>query len=116
VLRQVRDVPDNVLKAVQKLHRLRRLKKIAKRSDESANAGDVLRDIKDIERRILDELRCTHETLLAVPVALMKVDAARGNRNLDRIMAELSETNVRLNDLAASHEELRSTGQSLRYP
>jgi hypothetical protein len=31
-------------------------------------------------------------------------------------MAELSETNVRLNDLAASHEELRSTGQSLRYP
>lgn len=116
VLGQVKDVPDNVVKAVQKLHRLRRLKKIAKRSEDATNSGEVLREIKEMERNIEEELRRTHETLLAVPVSLMKVDTARGNRNLDRIIEELSETNLRLNDLATSHEEVRAAGQSYRYP
>jgi large-conductance mechanosensitive channel len=116
VLDQVRNVPDNVLKAVQKLYRLRRLKKIAKRSEDATNSAEVLRDIKDMEHRIQEELRRTHETLLSVPVNLMKVDAARSSRNLDRIVSELSETNLRLNDLAASQEEVRAAGQSFRYP
>lgn len=108
VLRQVRNVPDNVLKAVHKLYRLRRLKKIAKRSEDAANADDVLSDIKDMERQIQTELRRTHETLLSVPVSLMKVDTARGDRNLDRVISELSATNQRLNDIATSYDEVRA--------
>lgn len=115
LLRQVRDVPANVNRAVSKLHRLRRIKKIAKRSEDVAGAADVLSDIAAMERCIIGELRRTHETLLAVPVTLMKVDVARGERNLDRIIAELSETNRRLNDLADSYGEVRAQ-QNLSYP
>lgn len=114
MLRQVRDVPDNVVRALNKLHRLRRIKKIAKRSEDVTNASDVLNDIKLMERQIVVELRRTHETLLSVPVSLMKVDTARGERNLDRMIAELSETNQRLNDLADSYGDLRAK-QNLGY-
>ncbi len=105
LLRQVRDVPGNVNRAVCKLNRLRRIKKIAKRSEEAAH---VLSEIEVMERGIVGELRRTHETLLAVPVTLMKVDVARGERNLDRIIAELGETNCRLNNLAESYREVRA--------
>ncbi|BCX03343.1 MAG: hypothetical protein KatS3mg053_1281 [Candidatus Roseilinea sp.] len=115
LLRQVRDVPNNVTRALCKLNRLRRIAKIAKRSEEAAHAAGVLDDIKAMERCIVDELRRTHETLLTVPVVLMKVDVARGERNLDRIIAELSETNRRLNDLADSYGEVRAE-QNLSYP
>jgi anion-transporting ArsA/GET3 family ATPase len=107
VLRQVRDVPDNVTKAVRKLHRLRRLKKIAKRS-EDMDTDTVLSDIKEMERRIQAELRRTHEMLLSVPISLMKVDTARGDRNLDRIVTELSATNQRLNDIASTYEDMKT--------
>jgi len=110
VLRQVRDVPDNVAKAVQKLHRLRRLKKIAKRT-EDVDTDVVLSDIKEMERRIQTELRHTHETLLSVPVSLMKVDTARSDRNLDRIVTELSATNQRLNDIASTYDDMKANTQ-----
>jgi cell division protein FtsL len=110
VLRQVRDVPDNVAKAVQKLHRLRRLKKIAKRA-EDVDTDVVLSDIKEMERRIQTELRHTHETLLSVPVSLMKVDTARSDRNLDRIVTELSATNQRLNDIASTYDDMKANTQ-----
>jgi len=115
LLRQVRDIPGNVARALHKLQRLRRIKKIAKRSEDAANAADVLDDIVRMERQIVDELRRTHETLLAVPVTLMKVDAARGERNFDRVIVALSETNQRLNDLADSYGEVRAK-RNLGYP
>ncbi|GIV83119.1 MAG: hypothetical protein KatS3mg052_0126 [Candidatus Roseilinea sp.] len=111
LLRQVRDVAGNVNRAVGKLNRLRRIKKIAKRSEEAAH---VLSEIEVMERSIVGELRRTHETLLAVPVTLMKVDVARGERNFDRIIAELGEANRRLNDLAESYREVR-TAQTPSY-
>lgn len=112
VLRQVRDIPANVTRALHKLHRLRRIKKIAKRANGATNAADVLAEITLMEDQVVSELRRAHETLLSVPVSLMKVDAARGERTLDRIIAELSETNQRLNDLADSYGEVRA---GLRY-
>lgn len=115
LLRQVRDIPGNVVRALHKLQRLRRIKKIAKRSEDAANAADVLDDIVRMERQIVDELRRTHETLLAVPVTLMKVDAARGERNFDRVIVALSKTNQRLNDLADSYGEVRAK-RNLGYP
>jgi len=113
LLRQVRDIPAGVVRALHRLQRLRRIRKIARRSADVAAA--VLDDIARMERQIVDELRRTHETLLEVPVALMKVDVARGERNLDRIIAALSETNQRLNDLADSYGEVRAE-RSMGYP
>lgn len=110
VLRQVRDVPDNVAKAVQKLHQLRRLKKIAKRAEDT-DTEVVLNDIKEMEQRIQSELRHTHETLLSVPVSLMKVDTARSDRNLDRVVTELSATNQRLNDIASTYDDMKANAQ-----
>jgi len=48
-------------------------------------------------------------------VTLMKVDAARGERNFDRVIVALSETNQRLNDLADSYGEVRAK-RNLGYP
>ena len=115
LLRQVRDIPGSVVRALHRLQRLRRIRKIAKRSTDAAGAAAVLDDIMRMERQIVDELRRTHETLLEVPVTLMKVDVARGERNLDRIIVALGETNQRLNDLADSYGEVRAE-RNLGYP
>lgn len=115
LLRQVGNVPNNVNRALHKLHRLRGIKDIAQRSENVPRAANVLSDIAEIERNIIDELRRTHEMLLALPVTLMKMDTVRGGRYLDRVIAELSETNHRLNDLAESYNELRAR-QDLRQP
>lgn len=116
LLRQVKDVPDNTAKALWKLYRLRKLKKMVKQSEYSENSAELLSDIKSMERNVIAELQRMRETLLPIPLALMKVDSARSERSLERIVAELSETNLRLNDLAAGYDEVRTASQSFRYP
>jgi hypothetical protein len=108
VQKQTKEVTANVNKALSKLERLRKIKKIAKRNEDAANSPEVLRDIKAMERKIQDELLRTHEVLLSMPVMLMKVDAARGDRDMDRIIDNLSDTNHRLDDLATGYDDLRS--------
>jgi hypothetical protein len=61
-----------------------------------------------LEAHILAELRRTHQTLLEMPVALMKLDLARGDRDFQRMVAALDEANRRLYDLAESYEALRA--------
>ncbi len=104
LLRQLQRVPENISRALGKLQRLRRVKKIAQRSE---GAGAVLQEIARLEAQILAELRRTHQTLLEMPVALMKLDLARGDRDFQRMIAALDEANRRLHDLAESYEELR---------
>ena len=104
LLRQLQRVPENISGALGKLQRLRRVKKIAQRSE---GAGAVLQEIARLEAQILAELRRTHQTLLEMPVALMKLDLARGDRDFQRMVAALDEANRRLHDLAESYEELR---------
>jgi hypothetical protein len=43
-----------------------------------------------------------------MPVALMKLDLARGDRDFQRMVAALDEANRRLHDLAESYEALRA--------
>jgi len=105
LLRQLSRLPENVNRALHKLQRLRRVKRIAKRSE---GAGAVLQDILQMEEQIIAELRSAHQTLLAMPVALMKLDLARGDRDFERMIASLDESNRRLHDLAESYEELRA--------
>jgi len=105
LLRQLNQVPQNITHALGKLGRLRRVKKIAQRSE---GAGAVLQELAHLEAQIVAELRSAHQTLLAAPVALMKLDLARGDRDLQRIIAALDEANQRLRDLAESYEALRT--------
>jgi hypothetical protein len=108
VQKQMKDVTANLDRTLSKLERLRKVKKIAKRNEDATNSTEVLRDIKVMEQKIQEELLRTHEVLLSMPVMLMKVDAARGDRDLDRIIDNLSDTNHRLNDLATGYDDLRS--------
>jgi hypothetical protein len=103
LLRQLNQVPENIIRALGKLQRLRRVKKIAK---SSGHAGAVRDEIAHLEAQILAGLRNAHQTLLAAPVTLMKLDLARGDRDLQHIIAELGEANQRLRDLAESYEAL----------
>ncbi len=105
LLRQLNQAPQNITRALGKLQRLRRVKKIAQRSEQ---AGAVLQELAHLEAQIVAELRSAHQTLLAAPVALMKLDLARGDRDLQRIIAALDEANQRLRDLAESYEALRA--------
>jgi hypothetical protein len=105
LLRQLNQVPQNIARALGKLQRLRRVKKIAQRTE---HAGTVLQELAHLEAQIVAELRSAHQTLLAAPVALMKLDLARSDRDLRRIVAALDEANQRLRDLAESYEALRT--------
>lgn len=109
VQRQMKEVTANVNRALNKLERLRKVKKIARRNEDANNSAQVLSEIRVMEQKLRDELRMTHEVLLSMPVTLMKVDDARGNRELDRVIENLSSTNQRLNDLASGYNDLRST-------
>jgi len=103
LLRQLNQVPENIIRALGKLQRLRRVKEIAK---SSGHARAVLDEIAHLEAQILAGLRNAYQTLLAAPVTLMKLDLARGDRDLQHIIAELGEANQRLRDLAESYEAL----------
>jgi len=104
LLRQLNQAPQNITHALGKLGRLRRVKKIAQRSE---GAGAVLQELALLEAQIVAELRSAHQTLLDAPVALMKLDLARGDRDLQRIIAALGEANQRLHDLAESYKDVR---------
>ena len=106
--RQMKEVTANVNRALNKLERLRKVKKIARRNEDASNSAQVLGEIRVMEQKIRDELRVTHEVLLSMPITLMKVDTARGDRDLDRAIDNLSNTNQRLNDLASGYDDLRS--------
>ena len=108
VQRQMKEVTANVNRALNKLERLRKVKKIARRNEDASNSAQVLGEIHVMEQKIREELRLTHEVLLSMPVALMKVDAARGNHDLDRAIENLSDMNQRLNDLASGYNDMRS--------
>lgn len=108
VQRQMKEVTANVNRALNKLERLRKVKKIARRNEDASNSAQVLSEIRVMEQKLRDELRASHELLLSMPVTLMKVDDARGNRDLDRVIENLSSTNQRLNDLASGYDDLRS--------
>lgn len=104
---QVSQVPRNLALALQRLHRIRKVKKIAKRSPDTQNLDAILDDVREMERRVQDELSRMHETLLSVPVSLLKIDVARNGRSIERIVEDLSDMNNRLGDVAETYDDLR---------
>jgi ElaB/YqjD/DUF883 family membrane-anchored ribosome-binding protein len=105
---QIKSVPENTSHALAKLTRLRRLKDIAQHQADSDYAAEVIRQLDEMEAQVYAQLRQMRYTLLDLSVALMKVDVSRGDGSLDRLIARLSETNQRLDDLADGYADVRS--------
>jgi hypothetical protein len=105
---QTRRVPENTLRAVSKLQRLHRLKDIARRHSDEDYAARIVREIEELEAGLQAQLKHMRRTLLDISVALMRVDLARDDYSLDRLMRELSATNQRLNDLADGYADVRA--------
>ena len=104
--RQAREVPDNLAKALWTLARLRRI-------DDSLDPqydrdGQNRQEITDMQNKLLAEMKHSVEILSSIPVSLMKVELARGDGGLDRLLAALDETNKRLLDMSASYTEIRA--------
>jgi DNA repair exonuclease SbcCD ATPase subunit len=105
---QIKQVPENTSHALAKLNRLRRLKDIAHHQADSDYAAEVMRELEAMEAQVHAQLRQMRYTLLDLSVALMKVDVSRGDGSLDRLIARLSETNQRLDDLADGYADVRA--------
>lgn len=105
---QIKQVPENTSHALTKLNRLRRLKDIAQHQADSDYAAEVMRELEAMEVQVHAQLRQMRYTLLDLSVALMKVDVSRGDGSLDRLIARLSETNQRLDDLADGYVDLKA--------
>ncbi len=103
--RQAREAPDNLVRAMWKLARLRR---IADSIDPDFDrAGQNRQTITELQDKLLAEMAHSVEILSAIPVSLMKIEIARGDAAADRLLADLNETNRRLQDMSASYAEIR---------
>jgi hypothetical protein len=105
---QIKQVPENTSHALAKLNRLRRLRDIAQHRADSDYAAEVIQELDAMEAQVHAQLRQMRYTLLDLSVALMKVDVSRGDGSLDRLIARLSETNQRLDDLAEGYADVKS--------
>ncbi len=101
--RQAREVPDNVAKALWHLARLRRLS--ASIDPQLAADQQNRQDLLDQETKIQAAMTQSVELLAALPVSLIKVEIARSDRAIDRLAADLDESNKRLIDLSAAYAE-----------
>ncbi len=101
--RQAREVPDNVNRALWNLARLRRLSaSVDPRSDPENQHQQT---INDLENKTLAEMAQSVELLASLSVSLIQVELARGDRSVDRLLADLDESNKRLADLSSAYAE-----------
>ena len=107
--RQAREVPENLVKAMWTLARLRRVDdSLDPRFDRE---GQNRREIAEMQDMLVAEITHSVEVLSNIPVSLMKVELARSEGSVDKVLAELDEANKRLLDLSASFVEVKQWGQ-----
>jgi hypothetical protein len=104
--RQAREVPDNLVKGLWTLARLRHTQDSI---DPRFDPGDQNRqEIEVIRQRLLAEMTRSVETLSNIPVSLIKIEMARSDGSVDKVLSELDDSNKRLIDLSASYAEVRA--------
>jgi|GEM_PF-3806555 len=104
----LRDVPANLTRAVGRLNRLRRIRDIANRAPDTEYSQQVRRDLDAVETEVQTQVYALHKTLLDMSVVLLRVDKASTGRSLERLMTELSTANERLEDIAASYDDIQT--------
>lgn len=105
--RQADAVPANIAGALWRLARLRRVRKSA---DVKGKANSKAGEIKDLEKQVLGEIEHSLEVLASIPVNLVRVELARDDRRAGQLLADLGESNARLEDVSSAYHEMRSDG------
>ena len=105
---QLRAVPSTLAHAMSRLNRLHRIKDIADRAPDAEYAERVQRDLAAMEAEVQTQVHTLHKTLLDMSVVLLRVDKAKDDRALERLMTELSAANERLDNVAASYTDVQA--------
>jgi hypothetical protein len=104
--RQADAVPANIANALWRLARLRRVRKS---SDTKTDKGrEKSGEIKSLEQQVLAEIEHSLDVLAGIPISLVKVELARDDRRADQLLADLGESNARLEDVSSAYQEMRS--------
>ena len=106
---QANAVPCNIAENLRKLARLRQIGRLISGAGRTRNACDRPKEVAELralERQLTVAIEGSLQVLMGIPVSLMKVELARDDRAVARILADLAETNLRLTDLAESWEEV----------
>jgi hypothetical protein len=106
IRQQADEIPGNMVQALWRLDRLRRVSRaLDPHSEQSRQQRD---EMQAMEHQVLAGMQHALDTLSAIPVSLMKVEMAQADRPVQRLLANLSETNQQLRDLSATYDELRN--------
>jgi hypothetical protein len=116
---QAREIADNITGALWKLHHLRKIRQLAAGMGGTwggsvktgSYAAHIISETTEMERQLLQEIDRSLEVLFSVPISLMKVGLAQGERTADRILAELRETNERMRDIAATYDDMKARSE-----
>jgi hypothetical protein len=117
---QADEIPTNIATAALKLYRVRRLQRIVRlaHAHDLDGAQATSDEVEQEEAQVLDELAAMEQNLLggmkgalqalrSMPVTLMRVELARDERAIDRLLANLDDTNRRVKDLADAYHDLK---------
>jgi uncharacterized protein YjbI with pentapeptide repeats len=97
---QARQVPENIANLLWKLSRLRRAKHLIGVEGQA--------EIEKLEHKLLAELQHSATLLEGVLTSTMRLDIARGDRPVERLLQDLAASNERLRDLADAYDEVKS--------
>ena len=103
---QACEVPSNITKALWKLARLRRIaESIGHKDDEQVQKHQ---EIEQMISQLRAEMKHSLGVLSSLSISLVKVEVARGDIAMDKLLADLNESNERLGDLSASYAEVKA--------
>ena len=104
VVQQTEDVPANIAKALWRLARLRRIKRSADPKTEQGQ--QTAGEIAALEQSLLAEMSHSLDVLAAVPMNMVRVELAKDTRHAEQVLADLNESNSKLQDLSEAYREL----------
>lgn len=100
---QANQTTDYVMASLGKVARIRKHKSVVNAQRQA--------EITKLEHRLMAEVKRSLDVLEDALVSLTILDVAQGDTTIDRLLANLEESNARLRDIADAHEEVRSAGK-----
>ena len=107
VMQESKALYDNIIKSVWKLKRVRTIRELARKGVPSADSARILQDADDMERRVLDDLNHAMDVLLSVPASLVRLEMAADDREIERLVNNLDDANLRMREQAEAYDDMR---------
>ncbi len=101
IRKQSADVPQNITKSAEKLRRVWKLQDLARK-----HTGRSDPELEQMEHSLVATMDDSLDLMFSIPKSLMKVETARDEKAVEKIIAELNETNRRMLDLAEAHADI----------